>query len=254
MIIEDMLMHRGAEVTLADDGQEAVDIMQSKGANHFDIVLMDLQMPIMDGFTATMYLRKMAPQLPVIALTAHAFNEERERCVAAGMVDHVSKPVEELALIRAVAAHCGASVNDAHTPTTTPVAALPTSSSSAAQVSIDVDWAALVALYGKKPGLLKKAVESVLQHNAQTGNKLRQAVEEGDTDTLVFVSHSLKGVAGNIKAPQLRELASETEQAGRQGLATVSTLSLQLADALEQTLAVLKENLSKWLEATETPV
>ena len=254
MIIEDMLMHRGAEVTLADDGQEAVDIMQSRGAEHFDVILMDLQMPIMDGFTATMYLRKMAPQLPVIALTAHAFNEERERCVAAGMVDHVSKPVEELALIRAVAAHCGASVDDAHIPTTTPVAALPTSSSAEAQVTIDVDWAALVALYGKKPGLLKKAVESVLQHNAQTGNKLRQAVEEGDTDTLVFVSHSLKGVAGNIKAPQLRELASETEQAGRQGLATVSTLSLQLADSLEQTLVVLREYLSKWLEATETPV
>lgn len=258
MIIEDMLVHRGAQVFLAQDGQEAVDMVQTQGAHYFNVVLMDLQMPVMDGFTATMYLREMAPKLPVIALTAHAFSEERDRCVAAGMVDHVSKPVEEVTLIRAVAALCGHSpeasvvVDAQHEHVATPLVASPVAP--APQMGESFDWSALVALYGKKPGLLKKAIESVLQHNASTASKIRQAVDTQDTATLVFVAHSLKGVAGNIKAQRLRELASETEQAGKQMMPTWPTLAMKLAAELEQTLQVLADRLAEWLESAETSV
>lgn len=245
MIIEDMLTYRGATVLLAEDGQQALDLVQQVGAEHFHAVLMDLQMPVMDGITAAERLRLEAPGLPVIALTAHAFAEERERCLAVGMVDHVSKPVEESVLIRTVATHCGAS---SMAVASEPAPVLLEDESSE---SIDaLDWDGLVALYGKKPGLLQRAVQSVLQHNESTADKIRQAVAQQDLDTLVFVAHSLKGVAGNIRAPQLRQLASEAEQAARRHDPQTGPLCLALAHGLEQLLAQLAVKLDQWQAVT----
>jgi two-component system sensor histidine kinase/response regulator len=245
MIIEDMLSYRGATVLLAEEGQQALDLIQQMGAEHFHAVLMDLQMPVMDGITAAERLRHMAPGLPVIALTAHAFAEERDRCLAVGMVDHVSKPVEESVLIRTVATHCGAS-SMAVASEPAPVVSEDTSPG-----PIDVlDWDGLVALYGKKPGLLQRAVQSVLQHNESTADKIRQAVAQQDLDTLVFVAHSLKGVAGNIRAPQLRQLASEAEQAARRHEPQAGPLCLALAKGLEQLLIQLSAKLDQWQAVT----
>lgn len=245
MIIEDMLSYRGATVLLAEDGLQALDLIQQMGAEHFHAVLMDLQMPVMDGITAAERLRHVAPGLPVIALTAHAFAEERDRCLAVGMVDHVSKPVEESVLIRTVATHCGAS-------------SMAVASEPAPVFVVDVapgpidalDWDGLVALYGKKPGLLERAVLSVLQHNESTADKIRQAVAQQDLDTLVFVAHSLKGVAGNIRAPQLRQLASEAEQAARRHEPQAGPLCLALAQGLEQLLTQLSAKLEQWHAVT----
>ena len=247
MIIEDMLSYRGATVTLAEDGLQALNQVKQMGEGHFHVVLMDLQMPVMDGITAAEQLRLVAPGLPVIALTAHAFLEERERCLAAGMVDHVSKPVEEAVLIRTVATHCGAS-SQAIAAVPAPVNEQP--NPVAADKLSELDWEGLVSLYGKKPGLLQRAVQSVLQHNATTAEKLRQAASAQDWDTLVFVAHSLKGVAGNIRAPQLRELASKTEQAGRLHAAEAMALSLDLAQGLEQVLSALSNKLDEWQTVT----
>lgn len=245
MIIEDMLSYRGATVLLAEEGQQALDLIQQMGAEHFHAVLMDLQMPVMDGITAAERLRHMAPGLPVIALTAHAFAEERDRCLAVGMVDHVSKPVEESVLIRTVATHCGAS-SMAVASEPAPVVSEDTSPG-----PIDaLDWDGLVALYGKKPGLLQRAVQSVLQHNESTADKIRQAVAQQDLDTLVFVAHSLKGVAGNIRAPQLRQLASEAEQAARRHEPQAGPLCLALAKGLEQLLIQLSAKLDQWQAVT----
>ena len=247
MIIEDMLSYRGASVSLAEDGLQAVNQVKQMGEGYFHAVLMDLQMPVMDGITAAEQLRQLTPGLPVIALTAHAFLEERERCLAAGMVDHVSKPVEEAVLIRTVATHCGASSQA--------IAAVPApmqSEPEAAELAhlAEVDWDGLVGLYGKKPGLLQRAVQSVLQHNGETADKLRQAAQSEDWDTLVFVAHSLKGVAGSIRAPQLRLLASQTEQAGRQHDAEAVALSQDLAQGLEQVLRTLSIKLDEWQTVT----
>jgi signal transduction histidine kinase len=104
-ILEDLLGEEGAEVCFAENGQQVLDLLQEHGASNFDVVLMDIQMPVMDGYEAASQLQKIAPQLPIIGLTAHALAEERDKCLAAGMVAHVSKPFEPDELYNAIR-HC----------------------------------------------------------------------------------------------------------------------------------------------------
>lgn len=91
-----LLRDAGAGVTLAANGAEAVDLMTQSRPDDFDFVLMDVSMPVMDGFEATRLIRRMPgfADLPIIAMTAHALNEEREQCFAAGMNEHISKPID----------------------------------------------------------------------------------------------------------------------------------------------------------------
>ncbi|MDD3353753.1 ATP-binding protein [Zoogloea sp.] len=105
LVIEEMLSGEGAQVTLCSNGQEAVECLQSVGAEVFDVVLMDVQMPVMDGLEATRQIRALAPTLPVIGQTAHAFEEEKGRCRAAGMVAHLAKPLDPDLLVQTVRQH-----------------------------------------------------------------------------------------------------------------------------------------------------
>ncbi len=105
LVLEDNLASEGAEVTLAVNGQEAVEQVRQRGPKGFDVVLMDLQMPVMDGYEATRQIRALAPELPIIGQTAHALDEERAACLAAGMVDHLAKPIEPEAMVRSILRH-----------------------------------------------------------------------------------------------------------------------------------------------------
>jgi two-component system sensor histidine kinase/response regulator len=99
-----LLEEAGVTVTIANNGREAVEMLSGPGTSPFDVVLMDLQMPEMDGYSATAKLRAdpRLAALPIIAMTAHATVEERQRCLAAGMNDHVAKPIDPAALFEAV--------------------------------------------------------------------------------------------------------------------------------------------------------
>ncbi|MBA3624605.1 MAG: response regulator, partial [Methylibium sp.] len=94
LVLQAQLESEGCHVVFARNGLEVLARVAQAGERAFDAVLMDVQMPLMDGIEATRRLRASAPTLPVIGLTAHALPEERERCLAAGMVDHVAKPVD----------------------------------------------------------------------------------------------------------------------------------------------------------------
>ena len=102
LILEDLLAQEGALFSIAGNGREVLDRLEERGITGFDVVLMDVQMPVMDGIEATRHLRDMAPNLPVIGLTAHALAEERAKCLAAGMVDHVAKPIDVDSLVTAI--------------------------------------------------------------------------------------------------------------------------------------------------------
>ncbi len=104
MVLEEMLRDEGARVLLVGDGRQAVDAVQKDFAA-YDLVLMDIQMPVMDGLEAARLLQSLAPDLPVVGQTAHAMTEERDKCLAAGMVDHLAKPIETEDLVAAVLKH-----------------------------------------------------------------------------------------------------------------------------------------------------
>lgn len=104
-VLQEALEEAGARVVMVSNGQEAVDQVLGDGRAACDVVLMDLQMPEMDGYQAARRISAAFPELPIIAQTAHAFDEEREKCLAAGMVDHVAKPVDIDTLISVIRLH-----------------------------------------------------------------------------------------------------------------------------------------------------
>ena len=104
-ILEENLREDGASVFMVSNGQEAVERVLLDGRDAYDIVLMDVQMPVMDGYEATRRILELAPDMPIIAQTAHAFREEIERCLAAGMIAHIAKPIDPVVLVKLVYQH-----------------------------------------------------------------------------------------------------------------------------------------------------
>ena len=109
-IAQTLLGDEGAEVTLAADGQQAVDLFQASPAGTFDAILMDVMMPVMDGLTATRTIRSLdrpdAKTIPIIAMTANAFDEDAKKCLAAGMNAHTAKPLDVKKLVAVIAGYC----------------------------------------------------------------------------------------------------------------------------------------------------
>ncbi len=104
-IMQSILDDYGATVTMADNGLQALDQVRQRGAQAFDLILMDIQMPLMNGYDATRQIHAIAPDLPIIGQTAHALDEERTACLEAGMVDHISKPIDPDALLALILQH-----------------------------------------------------------------------------------------------------------------------------------------------------
>ena len=104
LVISDMLTSEGADLTLVSNGREALEAVE-RAPHDFDLVLMDVQMPEMDGLEATRRLRALAPELPIIGQTAHALNEELEKCLQAGMTDTLTKPIDHEQLVDMVRSH-----------------------------------------------------------------------------------------------------------------------------------------------------
>ena len=105
-IAEFLLQNEGADVTKAWNGQEAVELFRKSGPGGFDVILMDIMMPVMNGYEATKMIRSLdredAKEIPIIAMTANAFTEDRIRAKEAGMDEHVAKPVDVELLIKVI--------------------------------------------------------------------------------------------------------------------------------------------------------
>lgn len=109
-IAEMLLKDNGAKVTVVGDGQQALDCFRDNAPGTFDAILMDVMMPVMDGLAATRAIRAIpradAKRIPIIAMTANAFEEDAKKCLAAGMNAHLAKPFQMEKVIATIAAHC----------------------------------------------------------------------------------------------------------------------------------------------------
>ena len=252
LVLEEMLGTEGADLTLVEDGRQAVECVEREGPTAFDLVLMDIQMPVMDGLEATQRIHQFAPRLPVVGLTAHALNTERHLCLQAGMVDHIAKPVEVEALIAMIVRHA--------CPTTAPstavvaAAALPDAAVTDAPIPAAtptttwIDWQALETRYAHNPDFIPRLLQAVLESNQDQAAVLRETAQQGDRDRLVFIAHRLKGTAGNLFANRLHQLATETETCARALDLAAPRLALELAEALDGLLTEI--NASHWLRTT----
>jgi PAS domain S-box-containing protein len=110
LLEETLMVGDGARLRLVESGREAVEAVRHDGAGAYDVVLMDLQMPELDGYEAARQILAMAPELPIIGQTAHALAEDREKCLAAGMVDHIAKPIDLRQLVAMIRRHTARAV------------------------------------------------------------------------------------------------------------------------------------------------
>lgn len=240
----ELLTGAGFQVEIAANGQEALDRLQQ---GTFDLVLMDMQMPVMDGVTATQAIRQHPQwtQLPVVAMTANAMEQDRQQCLAAGMNDFVSKPIEPdqlwQALLRWIPPRQSPVINR---ELSSEVSLLDTSETAIPLPTIegldtDLGLRRVVGNQQLYRNLLRKFARS--QQDAVT--QIRHALQAHDRVLAERLAHTLKGVAGNIGASTLQAQAATLEQAIREQVDT-----RQLLDDLEPALIRLCHQLTDALE------
>jgi PAS domain S-box-containing protein len=235
----ELLESAGAIVTVANDGAEAVRLLTAGDETpSFDLVLMDLQMPDMDGFIATRLLRNdpRLQRLPIIAMTAHALVEERQRCLDAGMNDHVSKPIDPDALFATLARWI-----KSRTVNWEAMAVRPARDDEEVTVpqieGVDVP-AGLQRVAGNKR-LYLDLLSQFVTKQCPAGERIAAAIESGDHSLAERLAHSLKGAAGSIGINQISDSAGKLEGAIRGSHDDITTFVQELSSMLDrQTQAI----------------
>ncbi len=198
-VARELLEKRGVHVSEAVDGREAVNAVAKED---FDAVLMDIQMPVMDGFEATRQIRENNRHVPIIALTAHAMVEQRDKCFEAGMNDHIGKPIDPVQLINVLDKWVEGQL---------------TTSSTEGKIKDDIDVVlpeidgldsqkALRMLDGNTK-LLVKLFGKFLVNHGKTDDEIRTALADNDSTLAHRLAHTIAGVAGTIGAGELETVA-----------------------------------------------
>ncbi len=236
MVAHGLLTAEGADITLADDGQLGVEAATTTQMP-FDAVLMDLQMPVMDGYTATRTLRARRgfADLPIIAMTANAMASDRAACLAAGMNDHVGKPFELDHLVATLLRFCGRPVA-AVAPTASPSPVLP-------QVypEDDLDLAGALARLGGNAAMLDSILQSFAQELSHVPGRVAGFLSADAMPDLTRALHTLKGLASTVGARHLAQVVAGLETQSKNTIDPAQhgsfLVALQAAvDATTQTL------------------
>jgi CheY-like chemotaxis protein/HPt (histidine-containing phosphotransfer) domain-containing protein len=236
----DFLAVARMRVDAATSGQEAVRMAQD---GDYDLVLMDIQMHEMDGYTATRAIRALpgCATLPVVAMTAHAMAGDREKSLAAGMNDHVVKPIDPDLLLRTLAKwidpqRLAGRVAPQAAPAPIAPAVVPTSLPAVR----GVDWHRALANAGGQHQRLRRRIAGFLQEYVNAPQLMRDALANGDYAPLQALAHNLKSGAAYIGATALATLAGTLEQDLRSSRAErVSVLAPDLIVALDSVLSGL---------------
>ncbi|MCG2578268.1 PAS domain-containing protein [Dechloromonas sp. XY25] len=239
----DLLEGAGLKVDLAQDGAQALDMARRQ---HYDLVLMDMQMPVMDGLRATREIRRLPgwEKIPILAMTANAFDEDREVCMAAGMNDHLAKPVAPHVLHATLARWL-----PIQKPVTLPGTPPPTVALLANIEGLDSRFG-LQAVRGKVDTYLRLLAKFAETHGADFTN-LRRTLAEGNRDEARRIAHSLKGVSATLGAVLINQASVALEQAIRDELDTPALLPL--IDAAEDSYQALHEQLATLGTAAAPP-
>ena len=212
-IAEGLLKRLGAEVMLATNGLEALEVL---GANRFDLVLMDMQMPVMDGLTATRELRGRGDATPIYALTANAFTSDRDLCLAAGMNGFLTKPITRDKLAQVL--------HDVSGPST----AAPVSAPQA--IRMNEQQSQLIEELGLD------AFNTLVEHFVSSSLALVAEAATGELETRREALHSLKGMASTLGFDTVGTLAARAEADLKSGsVPSIAPIEQEIRD-LQQTL------------------
>ncbi len=273
-----LLENMGYRADLAADGLEVLAALERQ---RYDVVLMDVQMPELDGLETTRRIRnEMVPERwpKIIAVTAGAMRGDREKCLAAGMDDYVSKPVQADELQAALKRSMGfetdvptvaASDQQTGQPTGRPADRAapsrqevarprPVAGQAAAKPAASVpsvNLSVITSLHRVKPGVLEELVDNFLSSAAERITGIRKAVENADGPALQRAAHSLKGSSGTLGAMKMAEICSRLEVRGRDGIGIAEADTLTMTRSLDKELVrvrrTFEEQLAEWaLERT----
>ncbi|MES0883959.1 response regulator [Roseibium sp. SCP14] len=238
-----LLSKEGHQIEVVENGQEAVNATRN---GDFDLVLMDIHMPVMDGLSATRSIRDLEAgrdrHLPIIALTASATKTDRERCMNAGMDAYITKPFRSEELLAAIAKF-SKSAGEGLSPEDNPISQLQED----LKVSDEpvVDWSSALQNLGDS-GLLQELAELFLEEYPQLLKEAAQACENGDAMELRRLAHTIKGSANVVGAIAAASTASRLEiLAARSELAQASSVLLLLNDELERLHGPLQRKLTE---------
>lgn len=238
-----MLARLGLQFILANNGQEAIELIKS---NHFDLILMDCQMPIMDGYEATAAIRQLpedyGKNLPIIALTANAMSDDRQKCLDAGMNDFLSKPYT-MAQLESIFSRWLSTNNANLSSKQSPLA----TNDASAEMKVDVlNLEKLTALnqYDSdgSAGLTKRMIAIYRTATPEQMAQIEQAIQASDGKTLHRAAHTLKSSAAHVGAEKLSDLCQQLEDYGRnEQIDEAQNMLEKTQQAYEQTLIALQQ-------------
>jgi CheY-like chemotaxis protein len=213
-VARELLEDEGAEVVIAGNGQLGVEAVAA-AEPAFDIVLMDLQMPVMDGYTATSRIRQDLGRLdlPIVAMTANALSSDREACLAAGMNEHVGKPFDLDHLVQVLRR---LSQRDEAAAPVRAAAPAPNGDLLQAGAAAGVDIGTAVARLGGKLGTYRRLLQGFVRDLAAMPGQLRTQADSGQWAEASRQMHTVKGLAATLGAGPLSSQAAAAEQMFRQ--------------------------------------
>ncbi|HSY46787.1 MAG TPA: response regulator [Steroidobacteraceae bacterium] len=235
-VLNAVLRNLGVQVTLASNGQEAVELVQNRD---FDLVLMDCQMPVMDGFQATAAIRRLplgrGERLPIAAVTANALKSDEQKCLAAGMNDFLPKPFKR-AQLQALLARWLPRAGEA-SGTHTALEPADARDAAAMPASDVIDLRALQTVRELDPAggmdLVKTILRIFIESAGESVTRIENAIVARDAGQLAAAAHALKSSTANVGAKTLSEFYRRLEQLGREG---------RLTDARELLIQVRPEH------------
>ncbi len=233
-IAVELLESQGMVVTQAVNGRQAVELFEAAGPGGLDIILLDIMMPVMDGYKAAAAIRQMDPHIPIVAMTARVMADEQQRCFDVGMNDHISKPIEVDRLFAVLSKWLGAKPRPFE---------LPNASVPLALEGLNVD-SALNRAAGNRELYSRLLLRFAADQSEMTAG-IADALSQGDLAQADRLTHTLKGMAGNIGAEQALPLILELEAGLRRGLESDA-----LARLLEPVTEAL-DNISRGILAAE---
>jgi two-component system sensor histidine kinase/response regulator len=243
-IAVELLEGVGATVKVVNNGLEAVGkLLDSPAPPNVDVVLMDLQMPEMDGYQATRKIRSdpRFASFPIIAMTAHATIEERQKCLEAGMNGHVSKPIDPSSLFETLEHFVSPAMKGRALPTQEPATAEVAEADALPEVPGLNTAEGLMRVAGNKK-LYRKLLRQFSNTEAEAAQRIAAALAENDRALAERLAHTVKGVAGNIGASAVQNAAASLEKAiaGSAPLAEIEGWRAALEECLTHLIHGLK--------------
>jgi two-component system sensor histidine kinase/response regulator len=230
-VAKEILEGAGLKITLANDGQEAVNAVKE---HEYDAVLMDVQMPVMDGYTASREIRKDVRfrELPIIAMTANAMAGDREKSLEAGMNDHVAKPIDTNELFSTLAKWIEPGDGKIQLDSAKDRLEQKAEREDDSMTELPgISVAEGLKKVGGNEKFYQKLLLQFLDTNRDSANEIIEALEKKDQSLAVRLAHTVKGVAGTLGAGELAQVAGELEKTLKTGEITGLSSSIHLFES-----------------------